>query len=110
MLFIACSFFMPLPLVSYQPVLQKNIPMSLNYNGGINSRDIKKESLGDYKKESLTSQTEIEFLPFVYEELFYCFEKHMSVLAFKVSANPNKSPEGCTSLTNFVFNRTFSTH
>ena len=34
----------------------------------------------------------------------------MGVLAFKVSANPNKSPQGCTSLTNFVFNRTFQTH
>ena len=52
----------------------------------------------------------MEFLPYVYEELFYCFEKHMAVLAFKVSANPNKSPQGCTSLTNHVFNRTFQTH
>jgi hypothetical protein len=34
----------------------------------------------------------------------------MAVLAFKVSANPNKSPQGCTSLTNYVFNRTFETH
>jgi hypothetical protein len=34
----------------------------------------------------------------------------MAVLAFKVSANPNKSPQGCTSLTNYVFNRTFQTH
>ena len=51
-----------------------------------------------------------EFEPYVYEELFYCFEKHMAVLSFKVSANPNKSPQGCTSLTNYVFNRTFQTH
>ena len=34
----------------------------------------------------------------------------MAVLSFKVSANPNKSPQGCTSLTNYVFNRTFETH
>jgi hypothetical protein len=34
----------------------------------------------------------------------------MAVLAFKVSANPNKSPQGCTSLTNDVFNRKFETH
>ena len=34
----------------------------------------------------------------------------MAVLAFKVSANPNKSPQGCTSLTNYVFNRNFQTH
>jgi hypothetical protein len=34
----------------------------------------------------------------------------MAVLAFKVSANPNKSPHGCTSLTNYIFNRTFETH
>ena len=34
----------------------------------------------------------------------------MAVLAFKVSANPNKSPQGCTSLTNYVFNRKFETH
>jgi hypothetical protein len=34
----------------------------------------------------------------------------MAVLAFKVSANPNKSPQGCTSLTNYVFNRTFQTY
>ena len=34
----------------------------------------------------------------------------MAVLSFKVSANPNKSPQGCTSLTNYVFNRTFQTH
>ena len=52
----------------------------------------------------------MQFHPYVYEELFYCFEKHMAVLAFKVSANPNKSPQGCTSLTNLVFNRTFQTH
>ena len=100
---------MPLSLVSYQPVLQKQIPLSNICHGDINSRDSKKESLEDYTQESLTNQTKIEFLPYVYEELFYCFEKHMSVLAFKVSANPNKSPQGCTSLTNFLFNRTFST-
>lgn len=34
----------------------------------------------------------------------------MAVLTFKVSANPNKSPQGCTTLTNSVFNRTFQTH
>jgi hypothetical protein len=34
----------------------------------------------------------------------------MAVFAFKVSANPNKSPQGCTTLTNSVFNRTFQTH
>jgi hypothetical protein len=34
----------------------------------------------------------------------------MAVLAFKVSANQNKSPQGCTSITNDVFNRTFQTH
>jgi hypothetical protein len=34
----------------------------------------------------------------------------MAVLTFKVSANPNKSPQGCTSLTNYVFNRSFSMH
>ena len=34
----------------------------------------------------------------------------MGVLAFKVSANRNKSPQGCTSLTNFIFNRSFQTH
>jgi hypothetical protein len=34
----------------------------------------------------------------------------MAVLAFKVSANHNKSPQGCTSLTNYVFNRKFHTH
>jgi hypothetical protein len=37
-------------------------------------------------------ESQMKFLPYVYEELFYCFEKHMAVLAFKVSANPNKSP------------------
>jgi hypothetical protein len=52
----------------------------------------------------------LEFTPHLYEELFYCFEKYMAVLAFKVSANQNKSPQGCTSLTNYVFNRTFQTH
>ena len=55
-------------------------------------------------------ETQMKFLPNIYEELFYCFEKHMAVLAFKVSANSNKSPQGCTSLTNYVFNRTFQTH
>ena len=55
-------------------------------------------------------ETQVKFQPHVYEELFYCFEKHMAVLSFKVSANPNKSPQGCTSLTNYVFNRTFQTH
>jgi hypothetical protein len=55
-------------------------------------------------------KAEIKFHPHVYEELFYCFEKHMAVLSFKVSANPNKSPQGCTSLTNYIFNRTFKTH
>ena len=55
-------------------------------------------------------KAKIMFYPHVYEELFYCFEKHMAVLAFKVSANPNKSPQGCTSLTNYVFNRSFQTH
>ena len=34
----------------------------------------------------------------------------MAVLAFKVSANPNKSPQGCSTLTNYVFNRSFQTH
>jgi hypothetical protein len=34
----------------------------------------------------------------------------MAVLCFKISANPNKSPQGCTSLTNYIFNRTFQTH
>jgi hypothetical protein len=32
-------------------------------------------------------ETKMKFLPNIYEELFYCFEKHMAVLAFKVSAN-----------------------
>jgi hypothetical protein len=59
------------------------------------------------ERETPKEQGQMEFLPYVYEELFYCFEKHMAVLAFKVSANPNKSPQGCTSLTNHVFNRTF---
>ena len=49
----------------------------------------------------------MKFFPYVYEELFYCFDKYMAVLAFKVSANPNKSPQGCTSLTNYLFNRQF---
>ena len=30
MILMACSFFMPLPLVSYQPKQQKNIPMYFN--------------------------------------------------------------------------------
>ena len=55
-------------------------------------------------------ETKLEFTPHVYEEIFYCFEKFMAVLSFKVSANPNKSPQGCTSLTNYVLNRTFQTH
>jgi hypothetical protein len=55
-------------------------------------------------------KVQVEFLPYVYEELFYCFEKYMAVLNFKVSENPNKSPQGCTSLTNYVFNRSFQTH
>jgi hypothetical protein len=55
-------------------------------------------------------EKKLEFTPNIYEELFYCFEKHKAVLSFKVSANPNKSPQGCTSLTNYVFNRTFETH
>ena len=59
---------------------------------------------------AVITETQLEFTPHVYEELFYCFEKYMAVLAFKVSANPNKSPQGCTSLTNYVFNRTFETH
>jgi hypothetical protein len=36
MILMACSFFMPLPLVSYQPEKSKNIPMQLNYNGSKN--------------------------------------------------------------------------
>jgi hypothetical protein len=51
-----------------------------------------------------------EYVPHLFQELFYCFEKHMAVFSFKVSANPNKSPQGCTSLTNYLFNRTFQTH
>jgi hypothetical protein len=66
-------------------------------------------SLGK-ETETPSDRVQIEFLPYVYEELFYCFEKHMAVLAFKVSANPNKSPKGCTSLTNDVFTRSFQTH
>ena len=34
----------------------------------------------------------------------------MAVLTFKVSANPNMSPQGCTSLANYLFNRSFSMH
>ena len=59
---------------------------------------------------SVVFEKKLEFTPHVYEELFYCFENYMAVLSFKVSANPNKSPQGCTSLTNYVFNRTFQTH
>ena len=36
MILIACSFFMPLPLVSYQLEKQKKIPMQLNYHGSKN--------------------------------------------------------------------------
>ena len=56
------------------------------------------------------TETKLEFVPHVFEELFYCFEKNIAVLAFKVSANSNKSPQGCTSFTNLVFNRSFQTH
>lgn len=34
----------------------------------------------------------------------------MGVLCYKVSANKNKSPLGCSSLANYLFNRTFPTH
>ena len=68
------------------------------------------KSSDSFENEKLPDLDQKEFLPHVYEELFYCFEKHMAVLAFKVSANLNKSPQGCTSLTNFVFNRSFQTH
>ena len=40
MILMACSFFMPLPLVSYQPNKQKNIPMSLNYHASMNGGGI----------------------------------------------------------------------
>ena len=41
--------------------------------------------------------------PMIYEELFFAFEKFKSVLNFKLSANENKSPQGCTSMVNFIF-------
>lgn len=44
------------------------------------------------------------------EELFYPFEKFMAVLNFKVSDNPNKTPRGCTTLANDIFQRTFEKH
>jgi hypothetical protein len=79
MILLSCSSFMPIPLVAnrYKEINQP--------------------------KHRLV----IESGPYVFEELIYCFEKHMAVLSFKLSANPNKSPQGCTSLTNYVFNRSF---
>jgi hypothetical protein len=115
MILIACSFFMPLPLVSYQPSKYRKIPMQVNYHGSKSGGGIMQHSSmssieRDIEKETADEMIQTNFLPTVYKELFYCFENHMAVLAFKVSANPNKSPQGCTSLTNYVFNRTFQTH
>jgi hypothetical protein len=96
---------MPLPLVSYQPKEREKIKIR-SKNG---AETMKQSSLGQ-EIETPFDSVQIKFLPYVYQELFYCFEKYMAVLTFKVSANPNKSPQGCTSLTNYVFNRTFQVH
>jgi hypothetical protein len=84
--------------------------MQVNYHGSKSGDGTIMTAYESYQDMMAPNETKLEFTPHVYEELFYCFEKHMAVLSFKVSANPNKSPQGCTSLTNYVFNRTFETH
>lgn len=53
---------------------------------------------------------QVELAPKIYEELFYTWEKYKSVLCFKLSANENKSPQGCTSITNMIFSKAFEKH
>ena len=77
---MACSAFMPLPLLSYE------LP----------------------KRSADGSQPLPQLL--VLDELFYPFEKFQAVLNFKVSDNPNKTPRGCTSLANDIFQRSFERH
>lgn len=43
-------------------------------------------------EEEVKNEKEVIYSPLLYEELFYCFEKYMAVLCFKLSTNPNKSP------------------
>ena len=43
------------------------------------------------------------FEPRLFEELFYSYEKFKSILCFKLSSSLNKSPKGCTSITNSLF-------
>ena len=46
----------------------------------------------------------------VWKEIFYVFEKRISVLNLKISANINKGPKGCSKFINDLMNKNFEIH
>jgi hypothetical protein len=99
MLYIACSAYMPVPLIANRPTTE----CALEEIHDIKIREELKS--GEEFKTMTTDQEKIQFAPKVYNEILFTFEKYMGVLAFKVSSDKKRPLYGCTTLTNRVFNR-----
>lgn len=97
MIFLACSYYMPVPLIANRP--------SINFrdeNSEGNCIDLE-EDRSRFSDEF--HENDSIYLPRIYEEITYSFEKYKGVLSFKVNTNKDRSLRGCTTITNKIFNR-----
>ena len=99
MLFLACSAYMPVPLVANRPAMECGLEefQDIKVPGELEN--------GEGFTPFITDPEKIQFAPKVYDEILFSYEKYMGVLAFKVSSDKNRPLFGCTTLTNKVFNR-----
>jgi hypothetical protein len=99
MLYLACSAYMPVPLIAYRPTTECELE---EFN---DIKILEEFESGEEIKRMISDPEKIEFAPKVYNEILFSFEKYMGVLAFKISSDKSRPLYGCTTLTNKVFNR-----
>jgi hypothetical protein len=100
MLYLACSAYMPVPLIANRPTFECALEEFIDI------KILEEFESGEECKRMINADPEkIEFAPKVYNEILFSFEKYIGVLAFKVSSDKSRSLYGCTTLTNKVFNR-----
>ena len=99
MLYLACSAYMPVPLIAYRPTTECILEEFHD------TKILDEFESGEEFKVMITDPEKIQFAPMIYNEILFSFEKYMGVLAFKVSSDKKRPLYGCTTLTNKVFNR-----
>ncbi len=84
MLFLACSNYMPVPLIA-------NRPQSLEFQmEGKDEAEIPDENENEFNNSKMNGGNPVRYAPKVYNEIVFCYESCAGIVSFKVSSDKNR--------------------